>query len=150
MHPNAPVAAFGRLLIATLFIIGGFGNVAEPDATKAAIAAAGIWSPALAYAAAIAIELGGGVLLIVGYRTKAVAAALAVLSIIIAVLFHRVHDDLNQQIHFLKNIAIAGGLLQLAAFGAGDVSLDADDPDALPDRIPSADSNDGVRADRCV
>lgn len=139
MHPNAPVAAFGRLLIAALFIIGGLGNAAEPDATKAAITAAGILSPALAYATAIAIELGGGVLLIVGYRTKAVAATLALLSIVVAFLFHRVHDDLNQQIHFLKNIAIAGGLLQLAAFGAGDVSLDADDPDALADQIPNVD-----------
>lgn len=125
MNSNAPLAAFGRLLIASLFIIGGIGNLAESEATKAAIAAAGISSPTFALAIAATIQLSGGVLLIAGYRTQAVAALLAVLSISAAFLFHHVHGDLNQQIHFLKNLAIAGGLLQLAAFGAGSVSVDS-------------------------
>jgi len=126
MERNASFAAFGRLLVATLFIISGIGKIADPAATQAGIAAAGVPVPVLAYSVAVLVELGGGLLLIVGYRTKGVAVVMALFCVTTAFLFHRVPNDMNQHIHFLKNLAIAGGLLQLAAFGAGPVSLDAD------------------------
>ena len=72
----------------------------------------------------VAAELGGGVLLIAGYRVRFVAIALAVFSLATAVSFHNDFADQNQMIHFLKNMMIAGGLLQIAAFGAGALSLD--------------------------
>ena len=75
--------------------------------------------PALGIAAAIAIELGGGLLLLVGYKARWVAAAMALFSVVAAVFFHRDFADQMQQINFMKNLAIAGGLLQIVYFGAG-------------------------------
>jgi putative oxidoreductase len=84
----------------------------------------GLPAPVLAYIASIAIELGGGLLLLAGYRTKLIAAGLALFSIVTAFIFHHVLADQNQMIHFLKNFAMAGGLLQFVAYGAGRISLD--------------------------
>jgi putative oxidoreductase len=78
----------------------------------------------LAFAVAVATELGGGLLLIAGFRTRLVAAALVLFSLATAVSFHSNFADQNQMIHFLKNIMIAGGLLQIVAFGAGALSID--------------------------
>jgi putative oxidoreductase len=88
------------------------------------IDAAGLPFPPLAYAAAVAVELGGGVLLILGYRVRLAALALAVFSLATAVSFHANFADQNQMINFLKNVMIAGGLLQIAAFGAGAISIE--------------------------
>ena len=88
------------------------------------IAAAGLPVPPLAFAVAVAVELGGGLLLVAGYRARPVAAALAVFSLAAAVSFHNNFADPNQMIHFLKDVMMAGGLLQIAAFGAGALSLD--------------------------
>jgi putative oxidoreductase len=68
---------------------------------------------------AVAVELGGGLLLVLGYRVRPVALALAAFSLATAVSFHGNFTDQNQMIHFLKNVMMAGGLLQMAAFGAG-------------------------------
>jgi putative oxidoreductase len=73
---------------------------------------------------AVIVELGGGLLLIAGYQVRLVAVALAVFSIAAAASFHNNFADQNQMIHFLKDVMIAGGLLQIAAFGAGAFSLD--------------------------
>src|SRR5258708_38460434 len=75
--------------------------------------------PPLAYGVAVAVELGGGLLLVAGYQARLVAIALALFSIAAAVSFHSNFADQNQMIHFLKNVMMAGGLLQIAAFGAG-------------------------------
>jgi putative oxidoreductase len=80
--------------------------------------------PALAIAAAIAIELGGGILLAVGYKARWVAAAMALFCVVSAVFFHFEFADQMQRINFFKNIAIAGGLLQIVYWGAGPLSLD--------------------------
>ena len=74
---------------------------------------------------ALVVEIGGGVLLVVGYRTREAALALALFTIVAALGFHNNFAEQNQMIHFLKNLAIAGGLLQIVAFGAGSISLDA-------------------------
>jgi putative oxidoreductase len=84
----------------------------------------GLPFPALAFAVAVAVELGGGLLLIAGLRVRPVAIALALFSLAAAAFFHANFADQNQMIHFLKNVMIAGGLLQIAAFGAGAFSID--------------------------
>jgi putative oxidoreductase len=68
---------------------------------------------------------GGSLALIVGYQTRVAAALLAAFSIAAAFAFHNHFADQNQFIHFFKNVAMAGGLLQVVAFGAGRFSLDA-------------------------
>ena len=117
--------AFGRLLLATIFIISGLSKIAAPAATIGYIASTGAPFPTLGYAIAIAVELGGGLLILVGYKARVVAAVMALFAVATAFMFHHAFADQNQMIHFLKNIAIAGGFLQIAAFGAGSFSLDA-------------------------
>ena len=115
----------GRVLLAAIFILSGFAKIAAPDATLGYIAHGGLPFPQLAFVGAVLAEIGGGLLLAVGYKTRLAAIVLAAFSISTALIFHNALGDQNQFIHFLKNIAIAGGLLQVAAFGAGSLSLDA-------------------------
>jgi putative oxidoreductase len=114
----------GRLMIGLPFALSGLGKLAAYGATTGMISAAGLPFPPLAFAVAVAVELGGGVLLIAGYRARFVATALAVFALATAVSFHNDFADQDQMIHFLKNVMIAGGVLQIAAFGAGALSLD--------------------------
>jgi putative oxidoreductase len=114
----------GRLLIGLPFAMSGLGKLAAYGQTTAMIAAVGLPVPPLAYAVAVAVELGGGLLLVAGYQTRLVATALALFSFATALSFHSNFADQNQMIHFLKNVMMAGGLLQIAAFGAGAISLD--------------------------
>jgi putative oxidoreductase len=115
----------GRLLIGLPFAMSGLGKLAAYGPTTAMIAAAGLPVPPLAFAVAVALELGGGLLLIAGYQVRPVALALAVFSVFAGVAFHSNFADQNQMIHFLKNVMMAGGLLQIAAFGAGAFSFDS-------------------------
>ena len=114
----------GRLLIGLPFAMSGLSKLGAYGATAGLICAAGLPFPPLAFAIAVAVELGGGVLLIAGYQARFVAIALAVFSLATAVSFHNNFADQNQMIHFLKNVMMAGGLLQIAAFGAGALSID--------------------------
>jgi putative oxidoreductase len=118
------VATFGRLLIAAIFLMSGLGKIANPQMTQGYIASAGLPFPLLAYLVAIAIEVGGGALLVVGFQTRIVAIVMAVFTVAAALSFHHNFADQNQMVHFLKNIAITGGLLQVVAFGAGSFSID--------------------------
>jgi len=119
------VAAIGRILLAAIFIISGFGKLMAPAGTIGYIASAGLPFASIAFAAAVAVELGGGLLLVAGIKTRYVAAILALFSVVTAFAFHGNVSDQNQMIHLLKNIAMAGGLLQVVAFGAGAWSVDA-------------------------
>jgi putative oxidoreductase len=123
-YANA-IALVGRVLLAIIFVMSGAAKLAEPAGTIAYIGAAGLPLAPIAFAGAVAAELGGGIALILGYRTRVVAAALALFSLLAAVAFHSAFADQNQMIHFMKNVAMAGGLLQVVAFGAGRLSLDA-------------------------
>ena len=114
----------GRLMIGLPFAMSGLGKLAAYGATTGMIGAVGLPTPALAFAVAVAIELGGGLLLIAGYRARQVAAVLALFSLATAFAFHSNFADQNQMIHFLKNVMMAGGLLQITAFGAGALSID--------------------------
>src|SRR5437899_10192258 len=124
MDSTSYLSFAGRLLIGLPFAMGGLSKLAAYGPTTAMIAAVGLPVPPLAFAVAVAVELGGGLLLIAGYQTRAVALALAVFSIAAAVAFHSNFADQNQMVHFLKNVMMAGGLLQIAAFGAGALSID--------------------------
>jgi len=122
---NPYVGAVGRLLIAALFLISGLGKIAGPALTRGYIASAGLPFPLLAYLVAIFIEVGGGLLLILGYQSRIVASVMAVFTVAAALSFHRNFADQNAMAHFLKNISITGGLLQIVAFGAGTFSIDS-------------------------
>lgn len=122
---DAVVPFVGRLLLSAIFLISVLGKIQAPAGTIGYIGSAGLPFPQIAYALAVLIELAGGLALLVGFRTRIAAGALAVFSLVAAVGFHSNLVDLNQFIHFFKNIAIAGGLLQVVAFGAGAFSLDA-------------------------
>jgi putative oxidoreductase len=121
---NDVLALTGRVLIATIFILSGASKLADPAGTIGYIASAGLPLPQLAFAGAAAVELFGGLALVLGYGTRIVALALAIFSILAALTFHSALSDQNQFIHFFKNIAMAGGLLQVVAFGGGRFSLD--------------------------
>lgn len=122
---DASVAAVGRVLLAALFLLSGTSKLGAAAATTGYIAAAGLPLPSFVYAMTLVIEIGGGLLLLIGFQARAAAAVLALFTIAAAVFFHSKFGDQNQAIHFLKNVAIAGGLLQIAAAGAGRLSLDA-------------------------
>jgi putative oxidoreductase len=121
---SSAAALIGRLFLAAIFLLSGASKVAAPGATIAYIGSAGLPLPQLAFIAAAAIELGGGLALALGYRTRIAAVLLALFSLTAALTFHSALSDQNQFIHFFKNIAMAGGLLQVVAFGPGRFSLD--------------------------
>ena len=123
MNTCSDLADFGgRLLIAALFLVTGVGKVAAYAGTAAAMQAAGV--PEDLLPAVIACEILGAFALIVGYRVRWAAAALAAFSVAAALLFHGAGDEM-QRVQLLKNLAVAGGLLLLLARGAGGWSLDA-------------------------
>jgi putative oxidoreductase len=115
----------GRALLAAIFLVSAAGKLAAPAATMGYIAAMGLPFPTVSLAGAIGVELIGGLLLLLGYQTRLTALALAAFSIVTGLAFHSAIGDQNQMFHLLKNFAMAGGLLQVVAFGAGAFSLDA-------------------------
>ncbi|QVN19549.1 DoxX family protein [Burkholderia pyrrocinia] len=115
----------GRILIGAPFLMSGLSKLAAHAATVGYIASVGLPAPSLAFVVAVLVEAGGGLLLMSGYRARPVALAMALFSVVTAVFFHHNFADQNQMIHFLKNVMMAGGLLQIAYFGAGAFSLDA-------------------------
>jgi putative oxidoreductase len=119
------VPMIGRVLIATLFILSGLSKIAAPAATIGMIQSSGLPFPILGYVGSIAVELGASTLLILGFQTRLVALGMAAFTLATAFAFHTNFGDVDQFIHFFKNISIIGGLLQVAAFGAGRFSLDA-------------------------
>lgn len=125
MESYKVVPLLGRILIGVPFLMSGLGKLAAYAGTVGYISAVGLPAAPLAYALAVLIEIGGSLLLISGYRVRPVALVMAVFSVVTAIFFHRNFADQNQMIHFLKNVMIAGGLLQVSYFGAGAWSLDA-------------------------
>jgi putative oxidoreductase len=115
----------GRIFLSAIFLISGVSKIAAPAATIGYIESAGLPLAPLGFALAVIVEILGGLALIAGYRTRLVAAGLAGFTLATALAFHGDLADQNQFIHFFKNIAMAGGLLQVVAFGAGRFSLDA-------------------------
>ncbi|MBN9510564.1 MAG: DoxX family protein [Alphaproteobacteria bacterium] len=111
--------ALGRLLMAWFMVSAGWGKLMAASATIGFIASAGLPFPTLAYIVALVVEIGVGLLLLVGLFTGPVGIVLALWCLITALIFH------GNQIMFHKNPALPGGFLFVAALGAGAWSVDA-------------------------
>ena len=115
----------GRLLIGLPFMASGLSKVANYAGTIALIESSKLpLPPPLAYAGAIAVEIGCGFLMVIGYQTRIVAAIFCLFCLTTAVCFHTNFADPNQIFHFIKNLIMTGGLLQLVTYGAGALSID--------------------------
>ncbi|HET8705756.1 MAG TPA: DoxX family protein [Pseudomonadales bacterium] len=120
---NAVIEVAGRLLVAQIFVLAGFSKVSGYEGTQAYMQAMGV--PVGLLPMVILLELGGGLAFAAGFLTRPLAAALAVFSVIAAVIFHGNSADQMQMIMFMKNIAMAGGLLMWIRHGSDKFSVDA-------------------------
>ena len=119
----------GRILLALIFVISGYNKLVGFDGTVGYIASKGLPLPQLAAAAAIAIELVGGVLLVIGWQTRWAATAIFLFLIPTTLIFHAfwaapAANLQMEMIQFMKNLCIMGGMLYVMAFGAGPLSVD--------------------------
>lgn len=127
---NDAMLLVGRIFIALIFISSGIEKFMGLSETTAEIASKGLPMASILAIASATLELGGGVLVIVGWQTRLFALALALFTAIAAYFFHDFWhqppgpEHTNNMIHFMKNVSIIGGFLMLAAAGAGRYSLD--------------------------
>jgi putative oxidoreductase len=112
----------GRVLLAAIFVFAGYGKIGAYEGTQAYMTSLGV--PGMLLPLVILLELGGGIAIILGLFTRLTSIALAVFCIASALLFHSNMAEQMQVILFMKNLAMAGGFLILAAHGPGDISLD--------------------------
>ncbi|MFZ2540671.1 MAG: DoxX family protein [Gallionella sp.] len=122
----------GRILLALIFIFAGFGKITGFDGTVGYIANKGLPLPQLGAIGTIIVELGGGIMLVLGWKTRLAAAAILIFTTVAALIFHDFwaappDQAQNQMIHFMKNMAIVGGLLFVVIHGAGALSMDRND-----------------------
>ena len=125
-----PLALVGRLLLALLFLPAGFSKLTGFAGTVGYIASVGLPAAQLGAVLAIIVEIGGGIALIAGFQTRFAALALALFTLVASFFFHNywgvpAEMQFMQSLLFYKNIAVVGGLLTLAAWGAGAWSMDA-------------------------
>lgn len=126
---NHSALLVGRILLSLIFLIAGYRKLMGVAASAGYFAKLGFPMPEVMVWVAIAIELGGAILLIVGWKTRWVAWLLALFTLIAAFAAHRFWEVdaaqyANQMNHFLKNIAIVGGFIILATTGPGALSVD--------------------------
>ena len=114
----------GRVMLALPFIMSGLIKVPAYTGIVAEITRIGLPFAPLGWALAVFVEVFCSFALLIGFQTRIVAIILALWCIVTAVFFHNNFADQNQSIHFLKNVMMAGGLLQIAYFGAGVLGLD--------------------------
>jgi putative oxidoreductase len=125
-----PLSLVGRLLLALLFVPAGIGKIGGFAGTAGYIASKGLPLPELGAAIAIVVEIAGGLALVAGFGTRLAALVLALFTLVATFIFHAywglpADQAFVQQLMFNKNIAVVGGLLVLAAHGAGAWSVDA-------------------------
>ncbi len=118
----------GRFLIAFIFLFAGFGKVTGFEGTVGYIASKGVPLPQMAAIAAIIVELGGGIMLVLGWNARIAAAAMLVFTAMTALIFHNfwavpTDQAQNQMIHFMKNVSMMGGLLYVVIHGSGALSI---------------------------
>lgn len=121
---NKPLNIAARLLMAQIFIISGFGKITGYGATAGYFSALGIPMSSVVLPLVILIEFGGGLALLFGLKARWAAAILALFTIAAALVAHTNFGDRMQMIQFMKNLAIAGGLLLFVKYGAGQPSID--------------------------
>lgn len=119
------VPLIGRILLSAVFLVSGFEALAAPSITIGYVRAAGLPLPELGLVIRVIVEALGALALLAGYRTRWVASGLAAFCVATAFGFHFNLKDPNEIWHFLKNFAIAGGMLYVVAFGGGRLSVDA-------------------------
>jgi putative oxidoreductase len=123
-------ALVGRVLLALVFLPSGLAKLGDVAGSMAYTASGGL--PGWFAIPAIALEIGAGAALLIGFQTRAAALGLAAFTVVAAVLYHYIpaqslegFDAVLQTLMFQKNLGIAGGLLVLAGLGAGRYALDA-------------------------
>ena len=119
----------GRILLALIFITSGWGKIGGFEGTAGYMASKGLPMVQVLLVLTILIELGGGILLAVGYKARWAALAIALFLVPVTFIFHRywgipADEVMNQTNHFFKNVAIIGGMLIVFAFGPGGWSVD--------------------------
>ena len=119
------IALIGRILLSFIFILSGFGKLAAIGGTAGYFGSLGIPAPTAVAVLAGLVELLGGLAVLIGFKTRIAAYALAAFSVGSALIAHTDWSDMMQMISFQKNMALAGGFLVLAAFGPGSISVDA-------------------------
>ena len=129
MSTPAPVALIARILLALMFVMSGVSKLAGLEGTAGYIASAGLPLPTVLAVAAGLLELVAGIALAVGFQARIAALALALFTIVATVLFHNfwaapADQAFVQQLMFMKNLAVTGGLLFVFALGAGPASID--------------------------
>lgn len=125
-----PVELLGRILLSAIFLMSGFGKIMDWSGTVAHMTEKGMPAVPFFLACAIAFELVAGAALLTGCYTRVAATVLFLYLIPVTLIFHNFWTyegamRQNQMIHFMKNLAIFGGLLKFAAEGAGRYSFDA-------------------------
>lgn len=116
-----------RILMAHIFLLSGFNKITGYAGTQGYMESMGV--PGMLLPVVILVELGAGLALLFGYKTRWAAAALAGFTLLAALIFHRNFGDQMQMINFMKNMAMVGGLLLFMKYGAGSPSID-DNPEA--------------------
>jgi putative oxidoreductase len=122
---NAAVILIGRLLLSSLFLFAGFGKLTDIAGTAGWFGSIGLPLPTVVAVLVGLLELGGGLAILLGFKTRIAALALAAFTVAASLIAHTNFADQVQLLMFLKNISITGGLLVLASFGPGPLSIDA-------------------------
>jgi putative oxidoreductase len=122
---SSAVILVGRVLLSALFIIAGFGKLTAISATAGWFGSIGLPMPTVTTVLVGLVELLGGLAILIGFQTRIAAIVLAVFTVAATAIAHMDFSDQMQMLLFQKNLSITGGLLILAAFGAGALSLDA-------------------------
>jgi putative oxidoreductase len=123
---SAYLTLFGRVLLGLIFLVSAMNKIADPQGTQQYMMTMGMtWMTALFYIGAVVIELAGSLALLLGYRARGGGWLLLLFMVPTTLIFHTNFADPNQMIHFLKNVAMMGGLLYVARYGAGRYSMDA-------------------------
>jgi putative oxidoreductase len=118
-------ALVGRVLLVAIFIYSGYGKLMDPAGTKQFMAGVGhLPHVNILYVCAVIVELGGGLLVAVGFKARFAAAALFLFLIPVTLTFHTAIADPMQRLHLLTNLAILGGLLMVTVHGPGRISMD--------------------------
>ena len=123
------LSLIGRIFLAVIFLVSGFGKIGGFEGLAGAIASKGLPMPQVFAVASIAVELGAGLMLVFGLKARWAAFLLAVFTAIVTFFFHNFWavpeaQKYMEQINFMKNLAVIGGLLFVMAFGPGRLSVD--------------------------